>query len=106
MMSIDLTNSPPPSPKVKVELGARSIKRETTVDGHQKGNIKLEATDADSSGSAGTRPSDGAVNTPLTPTEQHDKKRKALQDELREVELEQKRLRLEKQLAEMEEDGK
>jgi len=89
-MYIDFTGSPPPSPRVKREKGAASIKREAGV------VIKAER-------SIGKKSSE----------EQHDKKRKAMQDELEEVELEQRevrleqrRLRLKKALAGMEGRGK
>jgi len=115
-MSIDLTGSPSPSPKVKVERELVAIKQETAAGDRGKRNIKQEATGDDSSRIAGTRllarAEVGTHDNALTSTEKHEKKRKAVQDELKEVELEeqrvalaQKRLRLQKTLAEMKETG-
>jgi hypothetical protein len=110
---IDLTDSPPPSPKVKRERRPgqvnRSIKQEPALQPSPTiAHVRTEAGVA-------------AETTNDTPTdgEQRDKKRKAVQDELaeielekrevgleqREVRLEQKRLRLKKTLAEMEGSG-
>jgi predicted phage-related endonuclease len=115
-MRIDLTDSPPPSPKVKLE-GVSSIKRERTKDSRGEGDIKQEATDESSSGDTNPPPSIaaqiGASDGPSPSTEQYERKRKAVQDELKGVELEeqrvalaQKRLRLQKALTEMEDNGK
>lgn len=115
-MHIDLTDSPPPSPKVKRERRPDSIKREARVPGRVERSIKQEPVVQPSTADAHVSPEAGtaAETTNDTPTsgEQRDKKRKAVQDELaeialeqREVRLEQKRLRLEKALAEMKGGG-
>lgn len=108
-MHIDLTDSPPPSPKVKRERRPDRVKR----------SIKQEPALQPSTANAQVRPESDVAETinegPIS-GEQRDKKRKAVQDELaeielekrevgleqREVRLEQKRLRLKKTLAEME----
>lgn len=109
-MHIDLTDSPPPSPKLKRE---RSIKREPRVRGGVERVIKQEPVVQPSAANAHLRPEAGiaaeVANDTHTSAEQREKKRKAVQDELAEIELEQrdvrleqKRLRLKKLLAEME----
>lgn len=109
-MHTDLTDSPPPSPKVKREIKDDVIKHEAAKRSCTGRNIKLEPVNDGSLGKAGAPPSN---TTPAdnpddagTSDEHFKKKRKALQGELREVELEQKRLRLTKALAEMDGDGK
>lgn len=113
---IDLTDSPPPSPKVKLErgVGAAGCKRTEPHNGKSSGT--QDATDGGPPGISRTVPfagaKIGASDDARTTETQHDRKRKAMQ-ELQEVKLEeervalaQKRLRLEKELAEMEGSGK
>jgi hypothetical protein len=115
-MHIDLTNSPPPSPKIKHERRPGSINREVRETRHIERSIKQEPVIQPSTANAHVRPESGntAETTNETPMsgEQHDKKRKAMQDELaeieleqREVRLEQKRLRLKKALENMKGSG-
>jgi hypothetical protein len=109
-MHIDLTESPPPSPRIKRETRDGVIKREDTEDQRPIREIKREPTTGRASGGAGappvnTTPADNPDDTG-TSDEQINKKRKAMEDELREVELEQKRLRLTKALTEMKGKGK
>ena len=116
-MSIDITESPPPSPKVKLEGGVRPFKRERKEDNRGKKEIKQEDAGEGSSGNANSPPSTeaqvGASDGSSPSTDQYARKRKATQDELKEVELEeqrvalaQKKLRLQKALTEMENNGK
>lgn len=102
---IDLTHSPPTSPRVKLERGFDGFK----VEAGTSGNIKREPGVIDSSeaavlpGQAPARPA--SSNEPAIPGEQatneRNRKRKAMEDELKAVELEQKRIRLTQALAEM-----
>jgi hypothetical protein len=116
-MYIDLTGSPPPSPKVKNEIKDSIIKREPASNSRTEQNLKRELVGDGPSGEAGTPQLNGTPadnpNETRTTDEQRDKKRKTIQDELRDVELEQervaleqKRLRLTKALAEVDDDGK
>ena len=111
---IDLTGSPPPSPKVKREKRTEIIKHEARETRRVERGIKKEPViqPPTAIANAHVRPEAGVTaettNDTRTSGEQHDKKRKAVQDELaeieleqREVRLEQKRLRLKKALAEM-----
>jgi len=114
-MLIDLTDSPPSSPKVKRERGAGSVGCKRAETHHCKRSVTQHVTDRDSSDNTSTMlpaVADKSASIDASKTrEQQDRKRKAIQ-ELREVELEvkqlalaQKRLRLEKELAEMEGNG-
>jgi hypothetical protein len=114
---IDLTESPPPSPRIKREVKGNIIKREPAKIGRTEQNVRRESVNDRPSGEAGTpqlhgTPADSPNDTHAT-GEQREKKRKAIQDELREVELEQqnvtleqKKLRLTKALAEVDGNGK
>jgi hypothetical protein len=115
---IDLTESPPPSPKVKRETKDSIINRGDASDSRSRQDAKREPAVGDGPpGEAGTpqsngTPADNSDNT-RTSRAEHNKKRKAVEDELKEVELEhqkvtleQKKLRLTKALAEMDGDGK
>lgn len=102
---IDLTLTPPPSPRVKSEERANS-RGEAKQDGYDIAAVKREPGIDVSVETHEARPPANAAATALADTHtlahQHDKKRKAMEDELREVELEQKRLRLVRGLAELE----
>jgi len=115
---IDLTDSPPPSPKVKRERGPHSTRHEAREARRVERGIKKEpiVQPPTAIANAHVRPEISSTaetgNDTRTSGEQHDKKRKAVQDELAEIELEQrdvrleqKRLRLKKALAEMEGSG-
>jgi hypothetical protein len=115
---IDLTESPPPSPKVKRETKDSIINRGDANDSRSGQDAKREPAVGDGPpGEAGTpqsngTPADNSDNT-RTSRAEHNKKRKAVEDELKEVELEhqkvtleQKKLRLTKALVEMDGDGK
>ena len=117
-MHIDLTDSPPPSPTVKREKRTEFIKHEVRETPGVGRGIKKEPVvqPPTAIANAHVRPEAGVTNDTANNTrtsgEQHDKKRKAVQDELaefeleqREVQLQQKRLRLKKALAEMEGSG-
>lgn len=106
---IDFTSSPPPSPQVKAEVES-TIKSELHED--------VPIVDAARQGPNNVSPEDTETHAPACASASspnaartmgggdHAKKRKALEDELRDVELEQKRLRLMRELAEMDEAEK
>lgn len=107
---IDLTVSPPPSPRVKRENGDGLIEHEGKEDERDNKGIKQDALSKNAGRTQ--RPADlptGAHGDAREPGQQRDRKRKAMQDELVEVELEhrgvmleQRKLRLTKALAETE----
>jgi hypothetical protein len=107
---IDLTETPPSSPRVKREDGGGSIQLDDLGNGHVAQKVKQESIIDSSLGEAGAPPSNTIpADNPhdaRTSDEQFDRKRKVVEDELMEVELEQKRLRLTKALAEMKGKGK
>lgn len=91
---IDLTGTPPTSPRVKREPG---VERE---DVKEKVKIKREPNENNSSTDKG--PVLAAHESSKPASDERNKKRKAMEDELQAVELEQKRMRLKKALADME----
>lgn len=113
---VDLTASPPTSPRVKLESGIKleDIKNEADVT-----NVKREPGSSEVKTDIGAVPDrpfmrpvpDCAIMEPppgmepVNPinaaTRERNRKRKAMQDELKAVELEQKRMRLEKALADI-----
>lgn len=113
---IDLTDPQPPSPRVKRERRPDLITREVRGPRRIDGSIKQEPVAQPPTANALVRPEAGTdvetTNDTRTSGEQRNKKRKAVQDELaeielqqREVRLEQKRLRLKKALEDMEGSG-
>lgn len=109
---IDLTHTPPPSPHIKREKVDDLIRKRDEKDEHNKNDLNGGAPSKNISGDDRARPSadltTGTSDDARKSDEQRDKKRKAVQDELMEVELEQqrvmleqKKLRLTKTLAEM-----
>lgn len=108
-MHIDLTDSPPLSPRVKHETRVRGGLERSTK---QEPVVQPPTANANVRAEAGTTAE--TITDIHTSGEQRDKKRKAVQDELaevaleqreveleqRKVRLEQKRLRLEKELGE------
>jgi hypothetical protein len=107
-ITVDLTDSPPPSPRVKRERGIHGFGQERDEHRAKDTIIKREpGVDHSSSQIPGQTPARLAPgDEPRTPlgsaTNERGKKRKALEDELKVIELEQKRLRLTQALAEME----
>ena len=103
--TIDLTESPPSSPRVKHERGIDGVKHDDTKDTATDTKIKREPGGEDDSNAqtqqqARARPASG--NDPVESTaNERSRKRKAIEDELKAVELEQKRIRLTQALAEM-----
>lgn len=63
------------------------------------GGAEIAQTDA-----AATLPNTGAANPILSRSTFRGTKRKALEDDIREIELEQRKMRLQKQLAELKDD--
>lgn len=96
-MHIDLTGSPPASPKVK---------REARVPGRVESSIKQEPVVRPTTTNAHVCPEAGiaAETTDDTRTsgEQRDKKRKAVEDELAQIELEQREVELEQRKVQLE----
>lgn len=106
---VNLTESPTPLRRTKRDNEKELIKHEVTDDGHAHKTKQRPADDGSSGASATLQPNSIAANNHHDADAtrvQRDKKRKALQDELREVELEQKRLRLTRELAQMDDDEK
>jgi hypothetical protein len=107
-ITVDLTDSPPPSPRLKRERGIHGFGQERVEHSAKDTKIKREpGVDHSSSQITGQTPARLAPGdesrTLLGPaTNERGKKRKALEDELKAIELEQKRLRLTQALAEME----
>jgi hypothetical protein len=107
---IDLTESPPSSPRVKQEPERDCVKQEDTTHAATGANIKREPRGDNSNGQTPFLP-DPAPSRPAPNNESHnssgqatnerDKKREAMEAELKAVELEQKRARLVQALAEM-----
>jgi hypothetical protein len=104
---IDLTESPPPSPRVKHERRIDGVKHEDTTTDTR---IKREPGEHNSIAQSPVLPK----QTPARPasgdeptirvesaTNERNRKRKAMENELKAVELEQKRIRLTQALAEM-----
>jgi hypothetical protein len=110
---IDLTESPPPSPRVKHEPGVGGIEQEVSEHTVTDTRIKREPVEDHSNTQTPVLPEQAPArpassNEPTIRVEvaanERTRKRKAMEDELKAVELEQKRIRLTQALAEMTSD--
>jgi len=106
--TIDLTESPPPSPRVKLERGIDGVKQEDK-DTATDAKIKRESGGDDSNAHSLVGPEQAlrmAISenepNPLGPAhDERNKKRKALQDEFDAIELQQKKMRVVQALADL-----
>jgi len=107
---IDLTLSPPTSPRIKHEPGTNGVKNEDTKNTATDVKIKREPEGTHSNAqtpiipeqaSARPTPIIGSPNSLGPAHDERNKKRKALQNGLEALELQQKRLRIGQELADL-----